>query len=140
MGAPVRHLWTISADGSGPTVPLIESAFPLKAHGWSPDGTRLLYQLAFGDQKTAERTLVDDDARVAVVAIPKRRILLPHAALSPDGHWVAYSSNQSGRFDDLRREFPDARKASASVDRRWDTTRNGAAISGSCTLCRRIAA
>ena len=32
-GGPVRHLWTISADGSGPTVPLIESKFQLSAHG-----------------------------------------------------------------------------------------------------------
>ena len=25
--------------------------------------------------------------------------LYPQAALSPDGHWVAYSSNQSGRYE-----------------------------------------
>ena len=116
-GAPVRHLWTISADGSGPTVPLIESAFPLKAHGWSPDGTRLLYQLAFGDQKTASGLWLMTMPGSRSLPFRNDGFFYPHAALSPDGHWVAYSSNQSGRFEIYVESFPTpGRRVQVSTD------------------------
>ena len=41
----------------------------------------------------------------------------PHAALSPDGHWVAYASNQSGRFEIYVESFPTpGRRVQVSTD------------------------
>ncbi len=111
------HLWTISADGSEPTVPLIESKFPLRAHGWSPDGARLLYHLAFGDQKTASGLWLMTMPGSRSVPFRNDGFLYPQAALSPDGHWVAYASNQSGRYEIYVESFPTpGRRVQVSTD------------------------
>ncbi len=102
----VVHLRTISADGSGPAVPLVESQFPLWALGWSPDGTRLLYHLTYGDQTTASGLWLMTMPGSRSEPFRNDRFLYPQAALSPDGHWVAYSSNQSGRYEIYVESFP----------------------------------
>ena len=53
-----------------------------------------------------ERALGDDDARARSVPFRSDGFRYPQAALSPDGHWVAYSSNQSGRFEIYVESFP----------------------------------
>ena len=99
------HLRTISADGSGSAVPLLESPFPLWALGWSPDGTRLLYHLTHGDQATASGLWLIT-AGSQPEPFRNDRFFYPQAALSPDGRWVAYSSNQSGRYEVYVDSFP----------------------------------
>jgi Tol biopolymer transport system component len=135
-GGPVRHLWTISADGSGPAVPLIESKFLLSAHGWTPDGARLLYQLEFGGQEIATGLWVMTMPGSRSVPFRNDGFLYPQAALSPDGHWVAYSSNQSGRYEIYVESFPTpGRRVQVSTDGgtqpRWRRDQR------SCTFCRR---
>ena len=105
-GGPTHHLWTISADGSRPAEPLIESKFQLRAHGWSPDGTRLLYQLMIGDHETASGLWIMTMPGSRSEPFRNDGFAYPHAALSPDGHWVAYASNQSGRFEIYVESFP----------------------------------
>ena len=39
-------------------------------------------------------------------------------ALSPDGRWLAYQSNESGRFEIYVRSFPDCGPGASGVDRR----------------------
>ena len=106
QGAVVAHLRTISADGSGPGVPLIESPFPLRAHGWSLDGARLLYHLAFGDQKIASGLWMMTMPGSRAAPFRNDGFLYSQAELSPDGHWVAYASNQSGHYKIYVESFP----------------------------------
>ena len=105
-GGPTRHLWSISADGSGKAVPLIESPFQLRAHGWSPDGARLLYHLEFGVQDTASGLWMMTMPGSRFVPFRNDGFLYPQAELSPDGQWVAYASNQSGRYEIYLESFP----------------------------------
>jgi eukaryotic-like serine/threonine-protein kinase len=115
-GGPTRHLWTISADGSG-LVPLIESKFQLRAHGWSPDGARLLYHLEFGAQDTASGLWMMTMPGSSSVPFRNDGFLYPQAALSPDGHWVAYASNQTGRYEIYVESFPTpGRRVQVSTD------------------------
>ena len=117
QGSPVAHLWTIPADGSEPAVPLIESKFVLKAHGWSQNGTRLLYHLTFGDQQTASGLWLMTMPGSRSTPFRNDGFRYPHAALSPDGHWVAYASNQSGRFEIYVESFPTpGRRVQVSTD------------------------
>ena len=98
-------------------MPLIESQFPLSAHGWTPDGARLLYHLEFGDQKTASGLWVMTMPGSRSVPFRNDGFLYPQAALSPDGHWVAYSSNQSGRYEIYVESFPTpGRRVQVSTD------------------------
>ncbi len=116
-GGPTVHLWTIPADGSAPMVPLIESKFQLTAHGWSPDGARLLYHLEFGDQETANGLWLMTIPEARSVPFRNDGFLYPQAALSPDGQWVAYTSNQSGRYEIYVESFPTpGRRVQVSTD------------------------
>jgi Tol biopolymer transport system component len=116
-GGPTHHLWTIAADGSGPAAPLIESKFQLRAQGWTPDGSRLLYQLIFGDHETASGLWMMTKPGSRSVPFRNDGFAYPHAALSPDGHWVAYASNQSGRFEIYVESFPTpGRRVQVSTD------------------------
>jgi serine/threonine protein kinase len=105
-GGLTRNLWTISADGSAPMVPLIETKFQLRAHGWSPDGAQLLYNLEFGVQDTASGLWMMTMPGSRSVPFRDDGFLYPQAAISPDGHWVAYASNQSGRYEIYVESFP----------------------------------
>jgi len=102
----VVHLWTISADGSGPMVPLIKSPFPMWPQGWSPDGAQLLYHLTFGDQQTTSGLWLMTMPGLGAVPFRNDGFFYPQAAVSPDGHWVAYSSNLSGRYEIYVESFP----------------------------------
>lgn len=116
-GGPTRHLWTISADGSGPMVPLIESKYQLRAFGWSPDGARLLYLLEYGVQDTTSGLWMMTMPGSRSVPFRSDGFLYPQAALSPDGHWVAYASNQSGRYEIYVESFPTpGRRVPVSID------------------------
>lgn len=98
-------------------VPLAESKFPLMAHGWSSDGARVLYHLTFGDQKTASGLWLMTMPGSRSVPFRNDGFLYPQAALSPDGHWVAYSSNQSGRYEIYVESFPTpGRRVQVSAD------------------------
>jgi serine/threonine protein kinase/WD40 repeat protein len=90
------------ADGSQPEreLPLATGvdALPLD---WSRDGHNLLY-LAPPDLWIY--SFVDGKARLFLKATSS----LKTAQFSPDGKWVAYSSNESGRWEVYVTSFPDA--------------------------------
>jgi serine/threonine-protein kinase len=96
--------WALS-DGSGHPQPLLVAP-----------GSQMELQFAPGDRTFAYRQTVGSTGRdiwIAAVDSPQN----PHAwlatefeeramALSPDGHWMAYVSNASGRDEVYVREFP----------------------------------
>jgi serine/threonine-protein kinase len=53
-----------------------------------------------------------DTAAVPLVATPAQEL---HPALSPDGRWLAYSSNESGSFEVYVRPFPETASAKWQV-------------------------
>jgi hypothetical protein len=75
---------------------------------WSRDGRFLLYSEL--DPKTSwnlwvlDMTGNDRKARVVVNTPADERL----AQFSPDGHFVAYETNESGRFEIVVQPFPDA--------------------------------
>lgn len=100
------------ADGSQPERLLVPTSgvdsLPLD---WSRDGHNLLY-------------LAPPDLWVYSFSDAKPRLFLKanaslnNAQFSPDGKWVAYSSNESGRWEVYVTSFPDARG-------KWQVSTNG---------------
>jgi serine/threonine-protein kinase len=96
------------ADGTGSDERLLARAKDLRdllADGWSADGRQLLFtevppsaQCAIG-QITIERP---SDATVLV----KSEFCNARAAVSPDGRWMAYQSNVSGRIEIYVERYP----------------------------------
>jgi serine/threonine protein kinase/Tol biopolymer transport system component len=101
-------LYLKNLGGSGEDELLLKSATPKIPSQWSFDGQFIVYTdlgengardiwvLPVGDSGPAGRT---------------PRLFLKSARqgqLSPDGHWMAYSSNESGPFEIYVASFPDA--------------------------------
>jgi serine/threonine-protein kinase len=101
-GAP--NLFVQPADGSGTAERLVTSSLHEDPGSWSRDGRWLAY--AETDPKNRnDLWAFDADARRAM---PFRRTAANEQfpALSPDGRWVAYRSDESGRLDVYAEAFP----------------------------------
>jgi eukaryotic-like serine/threonine-protein kinase len=86
-------------------------------YAFTPDGTRLLF-VEFKDYKQQDvlSVTLNGAPRVEPVLTGPYAELRP--TLSPDGRWLAYQSDESGRFEVYVRPFPDVQRAKwqASVD------------------------
>ena len=109
VGSAKLRLYERDATGQGP-VRRVATGDPRAVgdHVWSPDGKWLVIrtdnQEPGGGDIIALRPGVDSVAR-ALVATPAEEL---SPELSPDGRWLAYTSNESGRREVYVRPFPDA--------------------------------
>ena len=104
--AGAYNVYSIPPDGSGPPVQLTDGlhwSFPLT---WSPEGETLVFQRQ--DPSTSEDlwTLSVTEG-LSTRPLLATRFYEGSAALSPDGHWLAYASNESGRLEIYVQSFPD---------------------------------
>jgi dipeptidyl aminopeptidase/acylaminoacyl peptidase len=86
--------------------PLLESESPVMPMSWSPDGTTLVYWNE--NPKTGGDILaipVTGDRKP--VAIIQTSADERNPQISPDGKWIAYSSNESGRSEVYIKQFPE---------------------------------
>ena len=90
-------LSSIAADGSGPPQVLITDQFARWATGWSADQSWFFFESV--DQRgtvSLWRRLVNGGEPQA---IRQDGFINRRARSSPDGRWIAYASNQTGRFE-----------------------------------------
>ncbi len=104
----VFNLYVKPSNGSGVEEQLVDSPHIKQPQDWSADGRWLLY---YEQSPTTGRDLwaldmssPDHSSRV-VANTPSEE---GQAAFSPDGRWVAYTTNESGRFEVVVQPFPDA--------------------------------
>ena len=108
-------LWRKAADGSGEAVQLTHEDVQLFVSDWSSNGRYVLalrggpQDQAIGWAGGADIGYLDLQAEeVKVVPFLATRFQESEAAFSPDGRWVAYQSNESGRVEIYVRPFPPA--------------------------------
>jgi dipeptidyl aminopeptidase/acylaminoacyl peptidase len=102
-------------------VPLLETTNRLFAEDWSKDGRFLLYSEA--NPKTGRDLWVlpmsgsraSGKERFVVVNTPADEL---NGQLSPNGQWMAYETNESGRFEIVVQPFP-------NVTSTWQVSVNG---------------
>jgi eukaryotic-like serine/threonine-protein kinase len=99
-------LWSRPADGSRGAQLVFDASVPLQEAYPSPDGERLLLRLGANAAADVYGASLSGDTTVTAVAVSDFREW--HPALSPDGRWVAYASNESGQDEVYVRPFPDA--------------------------------
>jgi serine/threonine-protein kinase len=106
---PKQLLKQVTADGSGRSEVLLDGVTQMTPLSWTPRGDLLFLSRESGLM------------RISLLAAPvngvenKPRHLLEagfgegheDGHVSPDDHWVAYSSNESGRFEIYVRSFPE---------------------------------
>ena len=102
----------IRADGAGETVHLLDSKNNVFAYSFFPDGRRLAYSEFDPDSGWDLWTLALDmgDPDHPKPGKPELFLRTPAnealPAVSPDGRWIAYQSDESGRYEVYVRPFP----------------------------------
>jgi predicted Ser/Thr protein kinase/WD40 repeat protein len=101
----------IRADGAGEAQKLLESKDDIRAHSFSPDGRRLAYyEQTAGTTDLWTLPLDLSDLEHPKPAKPEPFLRTPFNELipvfSPDGRWLAYTSDESGRYEIYVRPFP----------------------------------
>ena len=123
---PVKSPYSLfvrAANGSGRDEPLLISDTSITAPDWSRDGRFVVYGQGGSDADLW--TLPMGGNRKPEIFLPT-----PHyegsPSFSPDGRWIAYESNQSGRTQVYVRPFPVEEGSSLiSRDRGWSPRWSG---------------
>ena len=98
-------LYRKRSDGTGVEELLTESELPKAAMSWSPDGTRIVFGVT--DTKTKGDLWVLSLADKKALPLANTPFVETHAQISPDGKWIAYSSDMVGNRREIHvRPFP----------------------------------
>jgi eukaryotic-like serine/threonine-protein kinase len=91
------NLFRQSLSAPGQIVSLLDSPLPKIPTDWSGDGSQLIYAvLTPGTGWDVASLSLESGQSRALVATPAGE---QNAGLSPDGRWLAYGSNSSGRYE-----------------------------------------
>lgn len=104
-----------AADGTGDVEPLGErnNQYP---QAFTPDGTTVVFEQRGAGMDLGMLSL--DGKRTSTILLDSE-FAERNAALSRDGRWLAYQSNESGRFEVYVRPFPDVNAG------RWQISADG---------------
>jgi len=101
------HVFSVPADGSGQPVQLTNSEFPTTATSWTPDGQILAVQQGRPNTGLDISLLrVDGDLPGEPEVLLGTPFNEAQPVFSPDGRWLAYTSDESGRAEVYVRAFP----------------------------------
>jgi serine/threonine-protein kinase len=110
------NIWRIPSDGSGPPQRLTESSHAQRPTSWSPgDKVLLLNDVvdAGTDAGSVDIHRFEDGRESPVVSTA---FWEREGAFSPDGRWVAYESNESGRMEVYVKGYPAGPRTKVSLD------------------------
>ena len=113
------------SNGVGGVEVLLRSSIQRTPTSWSRDGRFLLLTSigAANTQLDIDLLPIDGDRRV--VPFLQTQYSESQAAFSPDGHWVAYTSNESGRNEVYIRSFTPPGSPTRSAGARAKISRDG---------------
>ena len=101
-----RRFMSIPADGSGPPVLLTPNDGHLHAESWSPDGATFLAEAVNGPTAGSLSMLQMANASHTLQPFLRTAARIHSPAISPDGRWLAYSGDDTGRFEIYLQPFP----------------------------------
>ena len=109
------ELYWRQSDLTTPEAPLLVNHLDKFPSSVSPDGKLLAYTEWDDDRNIKFAAL---DGSHAIPEFPNTRRNEEHAAFSPDGRWIAFTSDESGRTEVYVRPFPNlsARRAQISTN------------------------
>ena len=103
----VANLWWQAADGTGAAERLTTSSNAQVPTGISPDGTQVVFTEPTPTMGRDLLRLALDGSR-RVTPLLQTKFDERNGIVSPDGRWLAYESDSSGRFEIYVRPFPNA--------------------------------
>jgi eukaryotic-like serine/threonine-protein kinase len=105
---PFFDLYRRAADASRPPQPLLTGTYDHYTGSVSPDGRLFTFVLAVPGG--GELWTVHLQGAPTPVRYFSNGFNLAHPVLSPDGRWMAYDSDESGRIEVFAQSFPDAQR------------------------------
>jgi len=112
-------LFRRDAQGAGDEVRVTTTDGPIHSpYGWTPDGNTVLFSLfrSFNRQAIAAVTPPSEDVRILLDG----EFAQVDPQVSPDGRWLAYQSDETGRFEIYVRPYPNVNTG------RWTVSTQGA--------------
>jgi Tol biopolymer transport system component len=100
-----RSLFRQPTDGSGSAERLLEAAHPHNPSSWSADGRRVAYTEFHPDTKQ-DLWVLDLEGDRPAIPFLRTASNERSAVFSPDGGWLAYVSDESGRQEVVVTAFP----------------------------------
>ena len=113
-----RNVWSRPADGTGVATLVHDDERSLGQGTWSPDGEWLVFRTMAAAPNEGDRDIVAlrPGADSTVTPLVATSVYTEHApAVSPDGRWLAYSSNETGRDEVFVRPFPDVESGKQQI-------------------------
>ena len=114
-------LWTKRADGSSQATPLLHDLPNIVESFWTPDGKSLIVRTAANSAGAGDIYMVRASADTAPTPILDSKFTEAEPALSSDGKWLAFASNESGRYEVYVVPFPNVGTARWNVSTRGGT-------------------
>jgi len=106
LGTGHQNIYVTPSTGQGPDEPLLTSVANKFLWDWSADGARLLFGAEEGPKAVNNLWTLPLDGK----GVPQRYLSSEfskvEARFSPNARWVAYQSNESGRYEIYVRPFP----------------------------------
>ena len=94
-------------EGEGPLEQLTETDYYQQPGCWTTDGKALLFQEGVFPETLHDIMLLPLDGDRTPRPLLRTRYNERYPALSPDGRWLAYGSDESGRWEVYARHYPD---------------------------------
>ena len=105
------------SDGTGVMDTVLRSARGINEVVLTPESTTVLVRFTSPGSRDIAQAQIGRDTVVPLVASPAYQEIGP--ALSPDGKWLAYASNESGRYEVYVRPYPNVNAG------RWQLSQAG---------------
>ncbi len=105
-GEQARTVYTMPVDGSGPAKPLMDRSHPQSSSSWSPTGEFIVYTEATPNTGTDLWVIPLQDPAAEPQIFLQTNFSEDNAQFSPNGNWIAYTSDESGRQEVYLRPFP----------------------------------
>jgi serine/threonine-protein kinase len=109
----VESVYWQAADGSGTMERLSSGMQPQGPQSFSPDGMHLIFSTPLAGP--SDLGVIALATRTATMLLHSTTASEGNGEISPDGRWLAYESNESGRSEIYLRPFPDVETARQQV-------------------------
>ncbi len=110
-GSSPNAIWTKRADGSAQAFLQVQAKVDLSGMTWSRDGKWLVYRTSVNVAGSGDIFAIRPGIDSVAAPLLTTQFAEVDPALSPDGKWLAYTSNETGRYEVYVVPFPNVRAA-----------------------------
>jgi DNA-binding SARP family transcriptional activator len=108
-------VWSKPSDGSAPAMRLAHGTRSLFGPRWSPDGKWLVFQTDPGQAGAGDILGIRPGIDSAAIPLVAGKSTEAAPALSADGRWLAYTSNETGEYEVYVVPFPNTSTAKWAI-------------------------